>query len=187
MTSVLIDGRPVWQSGLGSRDAVMRLERGTDGPASWRWRTRDGRTRRLPGYDALDAEWAQVPALPGVDVRYCVTEVGHLLGDLTVRFEVVGGRPAAVEVGGRRLRHGVDVWFEFPAIRRLERWVGVRSVVGLLAPPADLGGELDAAMLLAGLVDDGWAAAYGLHPDDLADALAVYRALEGASLPGCSG
>ena len=182
MTRIFVDGRPVWQSPLGPAGAAMQLESGDDGPASWGWRTRDGNLRRLPGFDALDADWSLVPMLPGVDLTYASTEVGHLLGDLTIRYDIVDGRPAAVEVGGRDLRRDVDVWFEYPAIRRFERLAGLRDVVALLAPPADLGGDLDAAMLLAGLAGEDWVAAYGLARADLDDALAVHRAFDGTSL-----
>jgi hypothetical protein len=182
---VVVDGRPVWQAAGEGERIVVRLESGADGPASWRWRTRDGGARRLPGCDALDADWSVVPALPGVGLRFCSTDLGHPLGELTVAYELVDGRPASVAIGGRELRSDVDVWFEYPAVRRLEQWAGLRSAVEMLAPPADLGGDLDAAMLVAGLVDDAWAGAYGLGAADLRDALHLYRALDGASLLSC--
>ncbi len=77
----------------------------------------------------------------------------------------------------------MDVWFEFSAIREIENRLGRISVVEQLAPPACLDGDLDAAMLVAGLVDENWIAAQGLRREDALQLLELLNALEGRSLP----
>jgi hypothetical protein len=143
-----------------------------DDVRAWRWQDGTGATRPLPPLDALDADWSVLPLLPGVDVTFAVTETGHFAGEVTMRYRCVDGRPASVEVGGRDLRDGTGAWFEFPAPWALEWRAGLRSTPELLAPPATLGGELDVAMLVAGLVGDEWRAALGMG---VAEARAVLR------------
>lgn len=186
MIVVTVDGLPEWPtSAPGEPPAgaiTIEFISGVE-PADWRWLTSSGEERRLPPFDILDADWSSVPALPGVDVRYAYTITGHPVAEVTIAVEVHHGRPQAVRSGGRELRNGMDVWFEFSAIREIENRLGRISVVEQLAPPACLDGDLDAAMLVAGLVDENWIAAQGLRREDALQLLELLNALEGRSLP----
>lgn len=176
---LVVDGEPVVWSDADDAGPVVTLASGPT-PPDWRWMTPSA-SRKLPPYDLEDVDWCRVPELRGVDVVYSSTELEHLLGDVTVRVVVRAGRPVSVAFGGSELRDGVDVWFEYPAVRRLEQRAGRITSTEMVAPPGDFGGSLKAAMLIAGLVDP-WAPVFDHTPNDLEALIAVYRQSHGRIL-----
>lgn len=159
---------------------VFELSSGWDDPdALPAFVARIGGLQLLPPYDATTTDFSSLPSLRGVDVRWRTTFERGLWGDVSVDYYVTDGRPVSVVVGST---DPVDVWFSYPFERHLLLRLGRMSSPQTLSPPARLEGDLDAAMLVAGLVDPKWLACFALGSQPLADLLRLTRLLAGRSL-----
>lgn len=169
---------------VDENDATRRLTLvAGEQPIDWRMRVRDGSLTHLPPFRVLDADWTRMEELPGVSVRFAFTYLDNPLGLISCQFDVVDGRPASVRFGPpESIEPSSEVWFRVPIERTMRQFLGEIGPLELMAPPSERGGDLDAAMVVAGLLGPEWRAAQAMEPEDYRDLIAGYRALGGRPL-----
>ncbi len=149
----------------------------------WSLRSTWGSIVPVPPFDETPEVYAGVATVPGVDVAWSWSLLGGPFGTWTSSYVVVDGRPVAISiVEGAAPAAASDVWITFPYRRGLEVRRGRIGLFDVLSPPGTLDGDVDVAMVMAGLLTPAWTGATPLVDDDLALLGLLDAALDGRSL-----
>ena len=189
VTSIVVEGggqQPA-DSSMG-RDLTFVRDRVGDSAAAWAILLPDGSSWPIPPQDNPLSDWRSLPELPGVDLRWVATYTGGAFADYYVTNEIRDGKP--FEVVCHLLRPGeqvptdsADVWFTIPLPRLLQHRLGEATTLDLVQPPGgSVDGDVDAMMLLAGLVDERWTAAAGMPEQSTRALLRLLQILDGRRL-----
>lgn len=188
-TSIVVDGGGQESPGSGSEpDLIFVREPLTNPVTGWAILLPDGSSWPVPPQDNPLSDWRSLPELPGVDLRWVATYTGGPFADYYVRNEIRDGRPFEVachllKLGERAPTDSVDVWFTIPLPRLLRHRLGEATTLDLVQPPGGaVDGDVDAMMLIAGLVDERWTAAAGMPEQTTRALLRLLQLLDGHRL-----
>lgn len=122
-----------------------------DSAQAWVVGNREVAPRLVPPLDLCDLRWAaDLPEVPRATVHWATTVTGTPFGDLSITYRVVDGRPLEVGPG---VANDVDAWFRVPARRFVAARSGRISVPEMISEGGDLGGDFDAVLVIAGLLE----------------------------------
>lgn len=153
---------------------------------SWRIGGPGAAPLRFPPLDTLDASWARdLELLPGVDLAWSSLVEGTPFGDVGVSYWVHDGRVTKVE---DRFRDDLDVWFRFDVWKVIATRAEETSVAETIGDGGDFSGDLDAALLLAGLQESApWREARRISPNQVAALRCFERCWVGGHLATLAG
>lgn len=128
--------------------------------------------RRIPPYDLLDLAWEhQIHPLPGVDVTWTTHATLAPFGRLTITTTVRDGAHVQVTAYADV---DADATFSYPARRHMHSRTGQISVPETIGDDGAISGDLDAMLLIAGLLERAdWVRARHIPPHDR-DALELF-------------
>lgn len=154
----------------------------------WDLQLSSGSTWMVPPKDNLGSDWLGLPRMPGVSLRWLASYTSGPFQDYCIVNEIRDGRPVELRClpmdhGHQLDHHKFDVWFTIPLDRLIAHRLGLMNNLDLIQPPdGSVGGDLDALMLIAGLVDHSWTAAAGMPHEDTIAFAGLLEALAGARL-----
>ena len=183
------DGAELHRTKLGAaaveKDRILTLVRAPETLQGWAVLTDDERVVPLPPEDEGTSDWSNLHEISGATARwvnrYTSCAVIESLDVLTV---VTDGIPRHVTCMPPTDEHlnSADAWFQYPLARKLRRRRSEGTTIGLMSPPAQLGGDIDVAMMVAGLVDDRWMKAAALQGPVLDTFILTLHHLDGSTL-----
>lgn len=130
---------------------------------------------RIPPLDVREVDWSDAPRLPDVDLLWRHVHRSWPFGVLHVLDVVRDGIPVCSRIDETT---PCDVMFVFAHERSIRFRTGTLGAAEVVAPPSEIAGELDAALLVAGLIESKAYLERWRMPESIAESwLSVVEAL----------
>jgi hypothetical protein len=135
----------------------------------------------VPPCDVSHLQVDQVPVVAGVDLEWSVSYFDSPFGRMHEQIEVLDGRPVAISCGLGEPPDRSALHFDIPYDRYLQARLGWMEWHQSLAG-GRLVGEVEEAMVLAGLLNGAWFACHPVVAEELVAIEALVRLLKGKTL-----